>query len=116
MVHQAGGLSGLKNLYGSEAVGPENGYLGKNRSRYRSAELDALIDAVFVTIPRQERQQVWAKIVRHISDQLTIMFMPDTSSPTLISNRIRSVELTPDLSNIHRWQTGSSPTAMGEDS
>ena len=57
MVHQAGGLSGLKNLYSSEAVGPENNYLGKNRSRYMSRELDTLIDAVFVTIPRPERQQ-----------------------------------------------------------
>ena len=52
MVHQASGLLGLKNLYSSEAVGPENNYLGKNRSRYRNPQLDSLIDTLFITIPR----------------------------------------------------------------
>jgi hypothetical protein len=69
-----------------------------------SRGLDALIDAVFVTIPRPERQRVWAQIVHHISDQLTIMFMPDTSSPTLIGQRLGYDEPTPDLSNAYRWR------------
>src|SRR5439155_20399758 len=57
-------------FHSSQAKTPENRYTGSNRSSYSSADLDALIDRFFSTVPFGERIQVAGQIVNHVTDQL----------------------------------------------
>ena len=94
----------LMRLHGSEAALPENNYRGNNRMRYQNAELDALIDRFYVTIPRQERNQVVASIMRHLTEQVVPMGIFYNVEPTLVSNR---------LVNVAPGAQGSSPAWNG---
>jgi peptide/nickel transport system substrate-binding protein len=103
--------SALTRYHGAEAAVPDNGYRGSNRMRYRSAELDALIDRYYVTVPRGERNQVLAQIVHHMSDQAIPLGMFYNTQPTMIANRL--VNVTPGGSgaspawNSHEWDVRS---------
>ena len=69
----------------------QNNYLGTNRSRYASAELDALIDTYFRTIPRAERIGILREVVRHTSEQLPFLGVFYGTSSTLIGNRMVNI-------------------------
>jgi hypothetical protein len=59
--------------------------------RYRSSELDALIDRFFVTVPRQERTQVLGQIVHHMTDQAIPVGLFYNVAPVMIGNRLQNV-------------------------
>lgn len=75
----------------SEVPLPETNWAGSNRSRYRNAELDALIERYFVTIPTGERMQVLAQIAHHMTDQLVIMGIVYDPPLRLVANRLSNV-------------------------
>jgi hypothetical protein len=77
--------------YSNEAPLPENNFRGNSRTRIRSAELDALIDRYFTTIPRAERMQALADFVHQLTDQLITMGVIYNSEPILVSKRIQNV-------------------------
>jgi peptide/nickel transport system substrate-binding protein len=81
----------LTRMHGSEASLPDNNYRGSNRMRYQNAELDSLIDRFYVTIPRQERNQVLAGIVHHMTDQVVPVGIYYNVDPTVIANRLVNV-------------------------
>ncbi len=81
----------LTRIHGAEASLPENNYRGSNRMRYQNAELDALIDRFYVTIPRQERNQALAGIIHHMTDQVVPLGIYYNVDPTMIANRILNV-------------------------
>jgi peptide/nickel transport system substrate-binding protein len=102
----------LTRYRSSEAPLAENNYRGNNRGRYRSAELDGLIDRYLVTIPQGERTQVLAAMVRHVTDQLVVMGICYVVEPALITNRLanmsrRSVDESVDTWNSHDWDLRS---------
>lgn len=70
---------------------PENNYRGNNSARYRSPELDALIDRYRVTIPRPERVEILAQAMRHMTDQLVVVPLFHDAEPVLIHNRLVNV-------------------------
>jgi peptide/nickel transport system substrate-binding protein len=99
------GIRSFQSLHGRESPVPENNFSGSNRGRYRSAELDTLIDQYFVTIPRPERMQVLGNIIHHETDQLPLMrgfFDPEA---TMIGNRLRNVTAGTPW-NSHEWDIG----------
>ena len=100
-------LTNLSSFHGRETPTAESRWIGSNVPRYQNAELDALIDRYFVTVPIPDRTQVAGQIMRHISDQLNMMHIFYDSEPALISNRVleargRGSESTQTW-NIHLW-------------
>jgi peptide/nickel transport system substrate-binding protein len=99
----------VTRMHGSEASLPDNNYRGSNRMRYRSPELDALIDRFYVTIPRQERTQVLAQMMRHTTEQVVPVGIYYNTEPTMIANRLVNVASGADRSspawNAHEWDT-----------
>ena len=67
---------------------PENNYRGNNSARYRSPELDSLIERYLVTIPKAERVQIVAQAMHHMSDQLVIVPLFHDAEPVLVHNRL----------------------------
>ncbi len=83
---------GTPNLHSRLIPLPENGFrVTGNRSRYRNAELDALVDRYFVTIPLRERIELMGQIVKHFSENLPVTPVLYDAIPTLVSNRLVNV-------------------------
>jgi peptide/nickel transport system substrate-binding protein len=97
------GVRTLRNLHSSQTPLPETNYLGNNSSRYRNADLDALIDTFFKTVPREERIGVLRPIVRHVSEHLNWMGITYDVDPVMIGKRVRNVGTMPW--NSHLWET-----------
>jgi len=92
LLQQGDDVPSLATHHSREIPLPENDYTGRSKSRYRNAEFDALIERLFVTIPRPERTQVLGQIVHHISDQVIMMGLYYLASPTLMHNRLVNVD------------------------
>jgi peptide/nickel transport system substrate-binding protein len=95
------GVRTLRNLHSSQTPLPETNYVGNNSSRYRSGELDGLIDTYFRTIPRPERILVLSQILRHVSENLNWMGLTYDVDSTAIGNRLKNVGPVPW--NSHLW-------------
>ncbi len=97
----------LTRYLGSESALPENNYRGNNRMRYQSAELDALIDRFYRTVPRNERVEVLGEIIHHMTDQVIPIGLFYNASPTMISNRLVNVgpggASVPPSWNVQEW-------------
>jgi peptide/nickel transport system substrate-binding protein len=93
----------LQNLHTREVPTPETRWVGANRGRYSSPELDALIDRYTTTIPRAERMAALTQIVRHVTDQLVMLNLYYTPDATPIANRLRNVPAG-DPWNAHQWE------------
>jgi peptide/nickel transport system substrate-binding protein len=86
-----GTVTAIRNFKSSEARLPERGYVGLNTSGYMNADLDALIDRYYVTIPLAERNKVVAQIVHHLSDQVVPLLMFHDLTAVAIGPRMRNV-------------------------
>ena len=99
---------GNRNLQFRTIPLPENNFqVTGNRSRYGNAEVDALVDRYFTTIPVAERIQVMGQIVRHVSENLPILGLFYDAAPTLINGRLANVAAGgPDVTqawNSYEW-------------
>ena len=93
----------LRRFMSREAALPENDYRAQNRTRYMSAELDALIDSYLTTIPRAQRLDITRQMVRHVSENLPVMGITYNVEGTLISNRLTNVNAAVSTRNGHEW-------------
>ncbi len=105
---QPAGMDALNRYYANSTPLPENNYTGNNRARYQSAELDALLDRFFATIPRTERAAALGQIAHHFNDQLNTMSLIYDVDPLMVSNRLTNVgaangELSSVAWNAHEW-------------
>jgi peptide/nickel transport system substrate-binding protein len=95
------------SFHSSQAPVPQNNFTGNNRSRYRSPELDALIDRYFLTIPIAERMGVLGQIVRHETDQVVGMGVFHSTTHMLVGNRLVNVHArganATEAWNAHEW-------------
>jgi peptide/nickel transport system substrate-binding protein len=87
----------------SESPLPENGFRGKNRTRYMNAEYDALTERYFTTIPVRERNAVLGQIVHHISDNVLAIGLLYGPEPTLIGNRLVNVSAPGAIGSDETW-------------
>ncbi len=101
------GLENLSSYHSREIPLPETRFTGANIPRYANPELDGLLDRYLATIPRAERAEVLAQIMRHMSEQLNIMTLFYDTEPALISRRLVNVTARPVGStqgwNVHLW-------------
>lgn len=102
VVSQGTEVTDLQNFHSRTLPTPENRFTGTNRGRYVSSELDAQIDRFMVTIPRTERMQVLAQIVRHMTGRLVVMGLYHSADVAAISNRLTQVP-GGDPWNAHEW-------------
>jgi peptide/nickel transport system substrate-binding protein len=97
----------LTRFHSSEARLPERNYRGANNARYMNAEMDALIDRYFATVPKPERNRVLAQIVHHLTDQVVVLPLIWQVDPTMIGNRLTNVgaasRYTTQVWNAHEW-------------
>jgi ABC-type transport system substrate-binding protein len=103
-----GDIAYLERLKSAQAPVPENNFVGRNKTRYQNAELDALIDRFYLTIPWDERMRVLGQIVHHVSDQVVVMQLFYTAAPTMIANKLTNVSDSVATAasvtwNVHEW-------------
>jgi peptide/nickel transport system substrate-binding protein len=91
----------------SETPLPENRFRGANYNRYRNAELDGLIDRYNLTIPIEERNQVLAQVIRHMTENVIVMPLFHDSEPVLINERLVNAKgrrgMAVQTWNAHEW-------------
>jgi peptide/nickel transport system substrate-binding protein len=97
-----------ERFHSSEAPLPENRFNGKNRTRYMSADLDSYIDRYLTTIPRAERIQALALIMRHVSENVLALGTLYAPEPLFVSQRLLNVAATKapnadETWNAHEW-------------
>ena len=101
-------VSEVYRSHSSQVPLPENRYAAGGTTRYRNAELDAIIDRYLVTIPLAERMQVMGQFARHQSEYLSHLPIFHGADPTLISNRLQNVTARGDnftqAWNIQEWE------------
>lgn len=102
LIRPGASLTSFRSLHSSEIPLLENSWVGGNRSRYRSAELDGLIDRYFTTIPRDARIQVLARIIHQITDLQLLMGLFYDPDAKMVGNRLQNV-IPGTLWNVHEW-------------
>lgn len=79
----------------------QNRWSGSNAARYANPELDALIDRFFLTVPHQERLDVFKQIAQHITSNVAVIIMAHELNAALISSRVKDV--TPGTTYTYTW-------------
>ena len=90
-------------FYGGDIPSAENRFRGSNFSRYANAELDAVIDRFFVTVPPHERIELLKQVAHHVTDQVVVMTLYHTVHAALINNRVQNV--TPRTGHAQTWES-----------
>jgi peptide/nickel transport system substrate-binding protein len=92
IAQQPNDLDSLDRYHSSKTPLPENNYVVTgNRARYKSAELDSVIERYVVTIPRQERLQLTGQIIRHLTENVVHLSLFYGVEPTLMVKRLQNV-------------------------
>lgn len=81
-------------------------YRGSNYTGYSSAELDGLIERFNTTIPRGERMQALAPIVRHITEQAVVLGLFYDGETSAVATRLKHVpdnEGADRMLRVHEW-------------
>ena len=81
----------VTRYHSSQVPLPENDYRGNNSARYRSPELDAILDQYVVTIDKDARTRLLAQAIHHMTDQLVVIPLFHDAEPALIGNRLVNV-------------------------
>jgi len=103
IVNQGSGISTLETVTAAETPLPENGYRGRNRSRYVNADLETLIARYTVTIPMRERVEILGDIVHHLTDNLVYLHLFYGGAAMAIGNRLVNVNAAQNTSNGYEW-------------
>jgi peptide/nickel transport system substrate-binding protein len=102
LIRPTADLDTFTSVRSSDAPLPETNWAGNNRQRYRSAELDSIIDRYLTTIPPAPRTEALKQAVRYISDQLVYMGLIFDPPVLLVANRVQNVPPA-GLWNGHQW-------------
>jgi len=103
LTRQPNELEALGDHRSSQAPVPETNYQGRNRARYTNVEFDGLIDRFFTTIPQAERSTIVRQIMRHITENLTMMGLFYNTEPTLVGHRLTNVFARTGEGSTHAW-------------
>lgn len=98
----------VRRFHSASTPLPENRFqVTGNNSRYKNPELDSFIDRYVTTIPKAERNQALAGIVRIHTENLPIFGLFYFVSPTMIASRLRNVvprgDTFTEAWNAHEW-------------
>jgi peptide/nickel transport system substrate-binding protein len=109
LVRTGYGIDRIPSFHSTEARIAEKSFNGRNNGRYMNAELDAVIDRYWVTIPAAERMNLIGQVLHHVTDQVALMPLFYDMDIMLTSSRLRGPEdsLRGDASsqawNAHLW-------------
>lgn len=81
----------VDRLHSREATTRENRFTGSNRSRYSNPEFDGLIDKYMMTISERERVPTLGQIVRHITENVTLLDLWYNAETIMVTNRLQNV-------------------------
>jgi peptide/nickel transport system substrate-binding protein len=91
----------------SQAPLPSNSFRGSNRSRYRSPELDGLLDGFFTEVRPAEQTRLLGDIVKHIAENVVVIHLYYEVVPQIVNNNVKNVTPRSTLSqtwNSHLWE------------
>jgi len=104
LMRQPNATASLSRLRSTLTPLPENRFVGSNYARYVSADLDALIDHFYATIPRPERMQTLRQIMRYISENLNHMGLFYDADFMFASKRLTNIAGNEtEIWNVHLW-------------
>lgn len=108
MMRQPNEPADVDRLHSSVTPLPENRYVGRNYARYINPELDASIDRYLSTIPWNARMQALRAVVRHVSENLSLMGLFYDLGFSFFSNRLVDVGARESqVWDVHRWDLRS---------
>jgi len=111
-MRQPDGPTDIARYHSSQTPNAEGRYVGRNFSRYVSAELDTLIDRYLSTIPWPERMQALRAIVRYMSEGATVIGFFYDVDITFMSTKLKNVGARQsNLWDIQGWDVVHSPPA-----
>jgi peptide/nickel transport system substrate-binding protein len=98
----------IRRLHSRSTPLPENRFqVTGNNARYRSGEMDSLVEKYVTTVPRAERMEALRQIVHHRTDQLPSLGLFYEVDFTMISARLDGVlargALASQAWNAHEW-------------
>jgi peptide/nickel transport system substrate-binding protein len=101
----------VRRYHSSLVALPENRFqVTGNNPRYRSPELDSLIERYVVTIPQPERMSVLGQIVHHLSDQIPSLGLFYVVDSTIFTKRMsgmtKRTERATQAWNAQEWDIG----------
>jgi hypothetical protein len=94
----------------------ENQFVGANRGRYASAELDALFDRLWVSFERAEREAVEREIANHMLRDLPIIGLLFYPAMAMVRSEVRNTRVPRTVApmgrlsmtwNAHEWEKAS---------
>jgi peptide/nickel transport system substrate-binding protein len=100
-------LDALIRYQTSQVALAENNWRGENKGRYTNPEMDALIDRFYTTIPPQERNQVLAQILGHMTERLHVLGLFNDGIPVFVGSRLRNVYPVNQTWNATEWDKGA---------
>jgi peptide/nickel transport system substrate-binding protein len=103
VLRQPTGITRIQGLLISQARLPENRYVGSNNGRYMNAEVDALAQRFFTTIPRTERMAIAGQILNHVTENLPMLPLFYDAQAVLLANRAMNVPALAQTWNAHQW-------------
>jgi ABC-type transport system substrate-binding protein len=96
-------IDSMQRFHTSQVPVASNSFTGTNKARYSSPEVDALLDRYFGTIPRSERGQVLAQIVRQTTSDVVPIPLFHDGRTALISNQVQNVASRRSISSTEGW-------------
>ena len=98
----------MEDFQTSQARLPENGFAGRNRSRYMNPQLDVLIDRYLTTIPFDERMEAAKQITQHVTENLPALPLFFDTWPSATSPRLNNVGVSANGGmmtwNVNTWE------------
>jgi ABC-type transport system substrate-binding protein len=104
MMRQPDDPEAIFRYHSNQTPLPDSRFVGRNYSRYVNSDFDALVDRFLSTIPHGERMQVLRQIVRHMSENVTVMGMFYDADITFMNARVTNVGARQsNLWNVQQW-------------
>ena len=118
-VELAGGVPNLAlldtRLHSGNMPSAENGFVGANRGRYASPELDGLLDRLWVSLERSEQEAVEREIAHHLLTELPIIGLLFYPAMAMVRREVRNTRVPRTVApvgrlsmtwNAHEWEKG----------
>lgn len=88
---QGNDLYQLNRLHSSESPTAANNYRGSNNNRYMNPAFDTLIERYMSTVSDRERVPVLGQIVRHVTENLTLLDLWYNTETIVVADKLKNV-------------------------
>lgn len=88
---QPNDLYQLSRFHSSEAPTAATNYRGSNNSRYMNPEFDGFLERYMTTVSERERVPMLGEIVRHVTENVTLLDLWHNAETIVVASRLRNV-------------------------